>query len=205
MKKKIFFLTWLPVFCTLLFFAHVFAEDLILQAPLESGDYESTGSIIARYNCVVEPGKIVSLGADYAVILEPGFHAKPGSTFTAKPGDCDGLPNDWEMQYFGHLNWGSGDDPDGDGLTNLQEYILGTDPDSYDIDTDDDTLPDWYEFQFFGGLGQGRNDDYDGDGFTNYQEYAAGGNPADGGDRPNPGHYYEYDALGRIKSIMVIK
>jgi hypothetical protein len=205
MKNKIPFFTGFVVLSILFLSTRAFSEDLILQAPPESGVYESVDTIVAGYNCVIEPGKTVSFGADFAVILKPGFHAKRGSTFTAKPGDCDGLPNDWEMQCFGHLNWGCGDDPDGDRLTNLQEYLLGTDPNSYDIDSDDDSLPDWWELEHFGSLSQGRNDDYDGDGFTNYQEYAAGGNPADAGDRPNPGHYYEYDALGRIKSIVVIK
>ena len=42
--------------------------------------------------------------------------------------DRDGLPDDWEIAYFGNLGQGASDDPDGDGLTNLQEYLLGTNP-----------------------------------------------------------------------------
>ena len=42
--------------------------------------------------------------------------------------DGDGLPDIWEMDYFGHLGVIPNDDPDGDGLNNLQEYILGTNP-----------------------------------------------------------------------------
>jgi hypothetical protein len=42
--------------------------------------------------------------------------------------DGDGLPDSWEMQYFGNLAQGPNDDPDGDGFTNLQEYQAGTNP-----------------------------------------------------------------------------
>jgi hypothetical protein len=42
--------------------------------------------------------------------------------------DGDGLADAWEQQHFGTLNAQPGDDPDGDGMTNLQEYRSGTDP-----------------------------------------------------------------------------
>ena len=43
--------------------------------------------------------------------------------------DGDGLPDTWEMQYFGNTNAYTGaSDPDGDGRTNLFEYITGTNP-----------------------------------------------------------------------------
>ncbi|MBO4345633.1 MAG: hypothetical protein J5833_07750, partial [Victivallales bacterium] len=42
--------------------------------------------------------------------------------------DEDGLPDEWEMNYFGNLDQGADDDPDEDGLTNLYEYWADTDP-----------------------------------------------------------------------------
>jgi hypothetical protein len=43
--------------------------------------------------------------------------------------DKDGIPNEWENQYFGGTtSCNAGDDPDGDGRTNLEEYICGTHP-----------------------------------------------------------------------------
>lgn len=47
--------------------------------------------------------------------------------------DNDGLPDWWELQYFGSLAPQPGDDPDGDGLTNLEEYLNGTDPTHFSI------------------------------------------------------------------------
>ncbi len=48
--------------------------------------------------------------------------------------DTDGIPDWWRLAYFGHptgqaadLSRGS-DDPDGDGASNLSEYLAGTDP-----------------------------------------------------------------------------
>jgi uncharacterized repeat protein (TIGR01451 family) len=45
--------------------------------------------------------------------------------------DGDGLPDGWELRYFGSLNAPDGDphdDPDGDGAANYQESRAGTDP-----------------------------------------------------------------------------
>ena len=42
--------------------------------------------------------------------------------------DGDGLPDNWELAYFGTLVATPGGDPDGDGRTNLQEYQNGTNP-----------------------------------------------------------------------------
>ena len=48
--------------------------------------------------------------------------------------DGDGIPDEWMIQHFGHPAGQASDlsraedDADGDGLTNLAEYIAGTDP-----------------------------------------------------------------------------
>ncbi|MCK4454882.1 MAG: hypothetical protein KAU99_00890 [Thermoplasmata archaeon] len=42
--------------------------------------------------------------------------------------DQDGLPDWWELEYFGDLSYGADDDPDLDDFTNLEEYEAGTDP-----------------------------------------------------------------------------
>jgi hypothetical protein len=41
----------------------------------------------------------------------------------------DGLPDNWEADYFGAATAAHpGEDPDGDGALNWQEYVAGTDP-----------------------------------------------------------------------------
>lgn len=42
--------------------------------------------------------------------------------------DQDGLPDWWELEYFGALSYGADDDPDLDDFTNLEEYEAGTNP-----------------------------------------------------------------------------
>jgi hypothetical protein len=60
-----------------------------------------------------------------------GFETGKSITYDS---DGDGIPDWWTRQYFGHATGQAGDlsragdDPDHDGLTNLQEYLLGTNP-----------------------------------------------------------------------------
>ncbi len=42
--------------------------------------------------------------------------------------DGNGLPDSWEIQNFGHIGVDPNGDPDHDGLSNLQEYLAGSDP-----------------------------------------------------------------------------
>lgn len=59
----------------------------------------------------------------------------PGAAYSANPDtDGDGIPDAWVQQYFGHPSGlvgdqsRAGDDPDRDGMNNLQEYLAGTSP-----------------------------------------------------------------------------
>lgn len=42
--------------------------------------------------------------------------------------DGDGLADAWESQYYPPAEYGPSSDPDGDGLSNRDEYVSGTDP-----------------------------------------------------------------------------
>ena len=58
--------------------------------------------------------------------------------------DSDGLPDSWELIYFGDLDEDASGDYDSDGLNNGNEYAQGTDP--TDPDSDEDGFMDGEEF-----------------------------------------------------------
>lgn len=122
--------------------------------------------------------------------------------------DSDGLDDSWELSYFPNLTTaiGSGNN-DSDGLTNLQEQSVGTNP--ILSDTDSDTLDDDDEINVHGTNplladtdGEGINDadelssangyvtdptleDTDSDGFNDALEISEGTDPTQSGDFPN--------------------
>jgi hypothetical protein len=72
---------------------------------------------------------------EYADIGAYEFH---GSTPTAPDTDADGMPDWWEAVcgLDPGVSSDATDDPDQDGLTNLDEYRAGTDPNAPDTDAD---------------------------------------------------------------------
>jgi uncharacterized protein (DUF1800 family) len=140
-------------------------------------------------------------------------------------GDSDGLPTAWEaIHRLDTTNNDAADDPDGDGLSNLIEWQLGTDPHSIDSDgdglkdgvetstglyldladtgsnpldpdTDADGVSDGQECLQFPYFSDPNATDTDQDGFTDLQEREALSNPNLAGS--SPANVPEYSAITR--------
>jgi hypothetical protein len=81
------------------------------------------------------PWPTATTGAnDYAAVnlgqVKYLFSFDPALVRLGTPGDADGngLPDAWELKYFGHLGVDPNADPDGDGISNLVEYLTGRNP-----------------------------------------------------------------------------
>jgi hypothetical protein len=104
--------------------------------------------------------------------------------------DGNGLPDWWELQYFGTTGQNKNADADSDGLTNDEEYQNRTNPTK--ADTDSDGMPDGWEVDNkLNPLLDDANLDPDNDTYTNLQEYQGGSDPQD----PNsiPGECSQWD------------
>lgn len=80
--------------------------DKTIVAPVPA--FTTTGAVVVTVNGVASNGLTFSVGE--------------------VDSDADGLPDWWELQYFGNLSQSGSGDPDNDGLTNLQEYQQGRNP-----------------------------------------------------------------------------
>jgi hypothetical protein len=107
----------------------------------------------------------------------------------AEDSDNDGLPSVWESANGldpnddGTVNPdnGAAGDPDGDLVTNAEEYAAGSHPQnaaSVPDDIDGDGLSDSWETSLLGNLSYAPTDDPDGDYATNEEEETAGSHPA---------------------------
>ncbi|MCG3146937.1 MAG: hypothetical protein PCFJNLEI_00372 [Verrucomicrobiae bacterium] len=100
----------------------------------------------------------------------------------------DGISDGWKVAHgFDPLDpTVAGRDDDGDGATNLQESLAGTNPAT--ADTDGDGIPDGWEILH--GVdpvrATDRDEDADEDGWSNYWEWYYGTSPQDAASQPAP-------------------
>jgi|GEM_PF-6794887 len=88
--------------------------------------------------------------------VHPERYAAEPSNATNPDTDGDGIPDGWEYFNGEYVDYHWAPDPnnasdadedlDGDGLTNYQEYLAGTDP--WNPDTDGDGMPDGWELHY---------------------------------------------------------
>ena len=137
--------------------------------------------------------------------VEETAGTNPNSIFDYTDSDDGGfgLPDNWELAFFGNLDEGNDDDFEPDGLLNLDEFFAGTDPTN--PDSDGDGLLDGAEYNTYftnpvvadtdgDGLVDGDevnthstdplDPDSDGDGFNDGAEVAAGSDPNDNASTP---------------------
>lgn len=137
-----------------------------------------------QYQLASSAGQGISVGRMSSTTFRVISGYLPYVPFTDSDGD--GMPNRFELIHNlnAYNNTDANDDPDLDGLTNLQEFQNGTDPQS--SDSDGDGMDDGFEVEY--GLDPLMDDsglDNDRDGLNNLAEYQAGtapNNPDTDGD-----------------------
>jgi hypothetical protein len=165
-------------------------QNQIIDIPLVVSDNIAVSEIITEGSPVQFInnsfyGKVVDAG-DYLVIItvsdSSGNSANASFIITVLPEDFDtdqdGMPDLYEMENS--LNLFNRDDanldPDNDNLTNIMEFLNGTNIN--DPDTDDDGMPDDWEIRYgLDPLLYSKDNDADNDGRTDFEEYLDGTDP----------------------------
>lgn len=119
-------------------------EPMIFQVVNQAGEAEAKTTIAEFHITFSSKNPITILDpAQFKLFTEPD--EPKGPKFDT---DKDGMPDLWEQQYgLDFLNPAdAAEDPDNDGLTNLDEYLAGTDP--FNTDSDGDGYDDGFEKTF---------------------------------------------------------
>ncbi|MEW6382104.1 MAG: Ig-like domain-containing protein [bacterium] len=155
-----------------------FSPSLSFASSGESNDIAClSGSTYRLSLSSIPAGKIYTLTIS-GITDAAGNPLSPASV-VINDNDADQMADDWEIAK-GVSN--PTEDADNDGLTNLQEFTLGTEPGS--SDTDSDGFSDGWEVAYAlsplsaAGI-DGPDGDLDHDGWSNREEYLAGTNPND--------------------------
>ncbi|WP_319574437.1 fibronectin type III domain-containing protein [uncultured Desulfobacter sp.] len=115
---------------TLMDQGEVNASGAYYISDLAPGDYD--------WQVVNESGYIVNKDPKLINVLAdlPTSHINLDLENSDADSDGDGLPDCWELEYFGNLDQVADGHGDSDDLTNIEEYNIGTDPANGDTDGD---------------------------------------------------------------------
>ena len=145
---------------------------------------ESVATILAKYNGSSDPD-----GDFYDNASEFLDGTDPMNILSSFDGDGDGLPDGWEVFWFGApgedlftitAKFSGADDNDSDGFNNEAEQTANSNPLNAaltPLDSDGDSLVDSWEQFYFSDLDEVASGNPDGDSGTNLQEQNAGSNP----------------------------
>jgi len=184
-------------------------EETFSKISMKSGDDEYEGVIPARSTPTTVLYYIETTDGTFTITLPA--EDPQGSPFsvdvvtTIVDSDGDGMSDEWESANgLDPLTNDADDDPDADGLSNLNEMLLGTDPNN--LDSDGDGIPDGWEHEWNLDPND-ENDakvDLDRDGFSNYEEYMEGTDPTDKSDAPEGDGTSSLGSLTYIILIVLI-
>jgi len=101
----------------------------LAPAAIDSGGGSSAGGALANHSSIGESFATLPTQGGATVhhpgLIEVLYPVTPSSITDV---NANGLPDGWEIQYFGALGVDPSADADHDGTSNLMEYLAGTNP-----------------------------------------------------------------------------
>ena len=91
-------------------------------------NFEAQGNPRLRFSDGHFEGYAYSANCGWINLGDGSFFMQTDAIKLGVDNDGDGMPDAFEFQYFGGLGATAGGDSDGDGVTNRDEYLAGTDP-----------------------------------------------------------------------------
>jgi len=110
----------------------VYIENGTHPLKISTDDFRSTTANSSLDRFLISfpwlPKQVYYLYATNTTALSQPFSLTMNGSSVTADDDGDGIPDAWELQYFGSITPSGVSDSDGDGVINLHEYLEGTDP-----------------------------------------------------------------------------